>query len=166
MLSTEFLFSSTNIRIPLLYPSSLGAMLDDQWSTFEVNNFAFNSNLLLSVKLLSRANSPFLLGGIQYSLNSYSEDQGTLNSDVSTSLSIFISDNELYGTLYNDNTRYFNLILGFGIQKENNSYSFRYIHRLSKEEYLPSARFTRVEVVYSFNLVFQKLRKGPKIYID
>lgn len=165
-LSTEFLFSSTGIRIPLLYPSYLGALTSEQWNTFEVRNNAFKTNLLLSVKLLSRANSPFLLGGMQYSMNSYSEDQGELDSQVGLSIGLFTSKNELYGVVYNDHRNYFSWIGGIGIQIKNSSYSVRYTQRVFQAENRPSASFTQIELFYAYHLVFQKLRKGSKLYID
>lgn len=166
MLTAEINFGSTSIKIPTLYPSPLGELLDNNWSTFVINKSYISFPLLISYKLTRKANGPFLIGGAQYGLYSFKEDNHDLDSDISDGVSLFLADTEMYGVIYNE-WNYASLIAGVGLKKNNNYYSVRYTQRLNiATEKFPMAKFFQFDVVWSKSLNFQKLKKGYHIYLE
>ena len=166
MLISEFNLGYTSIKLPVLYPTQLGADLDEQWSSFHFTKLSFNIPVLLSYKLSRKANGLFLVGGIQYSFLSWTEDNSFGDLDISSGISLFLSDTEMYGVLYNE-FNYASVILGAGYKRKNNSYSIRYSQRFggNLSEY-PLARYFQLDLNYSKTLNFQRLKKGYHLYLD
>jgi hypothetical protein len=164
---SEITGSNVNINVPVLYPTDLGILLEDAWSTMQVDKYSINFNQLLTVKLTDKANGPYALVGMQYAASRFSEEQLTLNSDISSGNSLFLSRNEMYGILYTNRDNYWNAILGAGYKHNERYWGVRYIQQLTTDaEALPLARYYQVQVVVSQMLNFQKLKKGHKIYIE
>ncbi|MBR9859846.1 hypothetical protein GYB22_03685 [bacterium] len=167
MLTSEFTVMRNTIRTPVYFPTYLGGILEDDWSTYETINSSLNTALLLSVKFFSRANSPFLQFGAQYSVNRYNERQDNLDSEISNGISLFISENEMYGFLYTDDTKYWNAILALGLKNKDRYTSLRYSYRIPEAgAVMPSANLLKLELVHVRTLNFQRLRKGYKIYLE
>ena len=164
---SEITASTVNIDIPVFYPTYLGILLEDAWSTMKVDKSSLNFNQLLTIKLTDKANGPYVLAGMQYAISNFSEEQLTLNSDISSGNSLFLSRNEMYGILYTNTDDYWNLILGAGYKLNERYFGVRLIRQITTNEAdLPLARYRHVQVVFSQMLNFQKLRKGYKIYLE
>ncbi len=167
MLTTELMGATSTIKLPLLYPSGLGGLLDDNWSTFETNKLSLQLNVLGNIKLNSKANGPFLQVGSQFSINSFSEVRGTLDTDISDAVWLYISDYEMYGILYTNKRTWMNGIVGVGYKVNDRYYTLRYTQRiLGKPEDYPLAKISQFDLMVSQTLNFQKLKKGYKIYLD
>lgn len=172
MFTTEVGFKTSTIEIPLLYPSDLGVLLDNQMSNFKTSRNSFIVNALSKIRLSRKANGLFFMFGVQYASNYYNEknqitDQNLSSfDDISSALWFYISENELYGTLYNNTQHYLNAITGLGYKKDNWFLSIRYNKRMAKREKLPLARFEQIELTLSRVISFQKLRKGYHIYME
>ena len=169
MLKYEFTMGFSNTKLKVLYPTPfLPDLIESDWSTFMMKRTAFQNNLILSTKLNKKTNGTFLLTGVQYTHDTYQEaDKFDLDHDISGGIYLFISDNELYGTLYNNTNGYFKGIIGLGIKRDNNYYSARYLKRMfSAEADYPLARYHQFEISYTRTLTFQNLSKGYAIYIE
>ncbi len=166
MLTLEPKGTFQSIKIPVLYPTPLGNLLDGNWSTFKVAKTSWALPALVSFKLTSKANGPFIIGGLQYEFNFYSEKNKELDSNVSDGISVFISDKEMYGVLYNENN-YYSYIVGVGLKVKDKYSSIRMVKRFGGDLNLyPEADYVQIEWVLSRTLNFQKLRKGHVIYTD
>lgn len=171
MLTTEVGLGVSTIEIPVLYPSELGSILDQQVSNFRTTRRSFLFNLIMNIRLSRKANGIYLQFGTQYSYNTYNEknqitDESVTSSNISPALSLFLSENELYGTLYNNNPHYVRAIGGLGYKKDDWYLGLRYYKRLAQNERLPLARYHQIEVTLSKMISFQKLRKGYHIYME
>jgi hypothetical protein len=166
MLTTEVLGSQTNIRLPVLYLSYLGSLLEDNWSTMEVQNTSLQVNLLLNARLSTRSNGAFALVGFQFAQNSYKEKSDDLEADISTALSLWISDYEMYEILYTNDINQLNSIIGLGFKYRDTYSSIRYTLPLTSSTTQPLANYFRLDATHSRTLNFQKLRKGHKIYVE
>lgn len=166
MLSTEFLAGQTTIRLPILYLSYLGTALEDNWSTMEVVNTQFQANLLLNVRLNTKGNGAFCQGGMQFARNNYNEKSDGLDANISSSISLWISDYEMYKTLYSNNLNKINTLIGLGYKYNDTYTSLRYTHQLSNDTNNPLAKYFRIDAVHARTLNFQKLKKGHKIYVE
>jgi hypothetical protein len=167
LLSTELNIATTSIDIPAIYPNDLGNLLGDSWSTFETNKLSFLLNVLANYKLTSKANGPFIQLGGQFSTNSFSEVRGTLDTDISDAVWLFISEYEMYGIIYTNKRTWFNGLFGIGYKVNDRYYTLRYSQRMfgNLEDY-PLAKFYQLDFMVSQTLNFQKLKKGYKIYLD
>jgi len=163
---SEFTLGTNTIKIPVLFPSPISESVDgDSWSTFKITKNYFNLPLLISYKLNRKANGPFLIGGMQYSFCSFSEAD-FLDTELTSGISIFLSDTEMYNVLYNE-WNYGSMILGAGLKKDNSFYSVRFSQRIGKDlSKYPLARYFQIDLQYSKTLNFQRLKKGYHIYLD
>jgi hypothetical protein len=166
MLTTEILGGQTTVRLPVLYRSDVGTLLEDNWSTLEVQNINLQVNILVSARLSARANGFFLQGGLQYANNSYNEKSKSLDADISPGIRLWISDYEMYEILYTNNFNQFNAIAGLGYKYLDSYTSFRISQPISSRTNRPLANYLRVDAVHARTLNFQKLRKGHKIYVE
>lgn len=169
MLKYEFSFGYSNIKIPVLYPTPfLPDLVESDWSTFVLKRSAFKHNLLISTKINNKTDGAYLLTGLQYTFDYYKEqDKFNLDADISSGIYLYISNNELYGTLYNNNNSYFKGIIGLGIKRKNNYYSIRYLKRVfGQNDNYPLANYQQIEMTFTKTLTFQNLRRGYAIYIE
>jgi hypothetical protein len=166
-LVTELNGALTNITLPAYYPSGLGSIIGGNWSNFKTKKSSFLINTLLNYKITNKANGPFLQLGGQFSFNKHKEVRGTIDTEISDAVWLFISDYEMYGITYTNKQSWFNVVAGLGFKINDHFYTLRYSQRIfgNKEEY-PIAQFNQLELLYSRVLNFQKLRKGYKIYLD
>ncbi len=164
MFTTEWLIGSHKIKVPVYYPSSLGSSLDDDHFDFTVSQRYVSLGLIGLVKLTTKANGPFVNTGIEFSKNAFTELQG---EEYPFLMTLYGTQQEMYGTLYNEQSVYKKFILGIGMKKNDRYVSIRYSQRfLATQNQLPSARMYQVDFVLAKMLNFQKLRKGYKIYLE
>jgi hypothetical protein len=168
MLSLEMGGGFTTIALPLRYPAYINTVFGSNYSNFRVTRGFLNSNLIYSYKLLVRANSPFIEVGMQAITNTYKEgDRQDLDRSIAGGISLFVSDYEMNGILYNDINNYFNYVAGVGFTKGNSQFKLRYSNRMfAKEGDLPLASFQQFDFVFNQLLTFQKLRKGHKLFLE
>ena len=162
MLTLEVLGESTTFKIPMKYPQPLSATLDEEWLTWKATRSSLVLPLLLSIKLTSKANGPFVLGGVSRYFHSFKESP----DNDGTALFTFKSDRELLGILYNEHD-FNNYIVGLGYKSKDVYVSLRFQKRMGGElnEY-PLAKFTQINFVVARTLSFQKLKKGHIIYVE
>jgi hypothetical protein len=163
MFTTEFSLGGSTTKIPVYYPSSLGSDLSEDYFKFDVRQSYMSIGLLGLIKLTTHANGPFIQTGIQYSSNRFSENQ----NDLPFLIQMYTSENEMYRTIYTNQTQYAKGIIGLGTKTNDRYVSLRYTQRiLGNPLDYPSAKFYHLDLVWSRTLNFQKLQKGYKIYLD
>jgi hypothetical protein len=167
MLSLEVLFSSLTYRIPVLYRSYVGALLDQNWSTLETVKQSMNYNVVYNFKFLTTANGFMGQIGGQYAYTTYFENNKKLESSVSPAINLWLSNNEFYEILYKQNPHHLGVILGLGYKYNNQFLSMRHTipiyYNITDK---PQASFFSIEALYAITLNFQKVKKGHKIYVQ